>query len=164
MPVLQARRAVEDIVEVVLLHLPATPVERIANRGAVCDDERVAIDFCRVDVDHVVAHRVIERGADDLGAARNLRIRRRVNLDLVDLPFGVSHAEARLHSGALPARDFPAGHIDAFRAIGPSSNRLGAHRIAADAIGKPARIGNFVDRVDVQRTNVPQLRRDAPAC
>ena len=109
MPVLQPRRAVEDIVEVVLLHLPATPVERIANRGAVCDHERVAIDLREVDVDDVVADRVIERGADDLGAARNLRIRRRVDLDLVDLPFGVSHAEARLHAGALPAGDLPAG-------------------------------------------------------
>ena len=106
--VLEARGAVEDVVEIVLLQ-PAPPaVERIANRGLVRDHERLAIELGKIDVDHVVADRMVKGGADDLGSAGQLRIRRRVDFNLIHLALGVGHAEARLHAAALAAGDLPA--------------------------------------------------------
>ena len=139
------RRALEDVVEVATRHRPALPVQRIANGRTVCDDERGAIDLSGVDVDDVVADRVIERGADDLGAARHLGIRRRIDLDLIELPVGVGHAEAGLHAGALAAGHHPAVSRHAPRDRARVTDVGDDIVVAADAIGEPARVGHFVD-------------------
>jgi hypothetical protein len=84
---------------------PAPPVQRIANRGALGDDQRGAIDLRKGDLDRVIADRVVERRPDDLGAAGELGIRRRVHLDLIELAGRVGHPEAWLDARALAARN-----------------------------------------------------------
>ena len=155
--VLEARGAVEDIVEIVLLQPAPTAVERIANRGRVRDHERLAIELGKIDVDHVVADRMVKGGADHLDTACQLRIRRRVDFNLIHLTLWVSHAEARLNAAALAPGDLPAVDGHPLGAIGAPRDFWNAQWLAADPIGKPARVRDFVDRVDVERANIPSL-------
>ena len=58
----------------------------------------LAIDVREVDLDDVVAEGVIERRADHFRAARQLGVRRRIDLDLIELARGIGHAEAGLNA------------------------------------------------------------------
>ena len=100
---------------------------------------------------------MVEGGSDHLDSACQLRIRRRVDFNLIRLALGVGHAEAGLHAGALAAGDLPAVDGHALRAIRSSRDFCSAQFLAADPIGEPARVRDFVDRVDVERANISSL-------
>ena len=152
------RGTVEHVGEVAARERPSLPGERIADRRLLRDDEVVGGELGQVHLHRVVAERVVERGADDLGAGRHFRMVGRVDLDLVGLPAGVGHPEPGLDAGALVARDDPAVERDLRRtAIGPAHQRVERHLAAADAIGEPARIRHLVHRVHVHRAHVAAL-------
>jgi hypothetical protein len=100
---------------------------------------------------------VIEGGADDLGAAGELGVRRRVDLNLIQLPRRVRHAEAWLDAPALAPRHHPSVERHALDAVGSLDDGRHCHLVPADPIGEPARIGHFIERVDVQGSNVAAL-------
>ena len=59
------------------------------------DDDPRRIDVDDVAFDDVVAERVVNGGADDLGAAGHLGVARRVELDLIQPARRIRHAVAR---------------------------------------------------------------------
>ena len=117
------------------------------------------IQLGEVHLDRVVPERVIERGADDLGARRHLGIRGRIEFDLIEMTGRIRHAEARLQAGRLASADLPAVERDRLEPIGPADELGRRERPAADSIDEPARVGHLVDRVDVLRPNVVPYSR-----
>ncbi len=99
----------------------------------------------------VVAEGVEELRRDDLGAARHLRVRRRIELDEVDLPGLVANRESRGDAFASCRETIvhvPAGPCPV---SGPFTSWSTVHRRASEPVGEPARVGHLVDRVDVDR-------------
>src|SRR4030095_16747499 len=90
------RRAREDLVEVRLPQPPPLAVERVADHGALRDHERRAIELGKVDLRRVIADGMVEGGADDLRGARQLGVRRWIDLDLIELSGRIGHPETRL--------------------------------------------------------------------
>ncbi len=105
----------------------------------------------------VIAEGVIEGGADHLDAGRQLRIRRRIELDLICPARLVLHPESGLDPAGLTARHDPAVERDAGQRIGPSDDLFHGHLPAPDSIREPARVRDFVNRVHVQRAHVARL-------
>ncbi len=102
---------------------------------------------------------MVKGGADDLGSTGEFRIRRRVDFNLIDLALRVGHAETRLHACGLAGGNLPGSQVDALDAVRSSRDLSRAHGRAADAVGEPARVRDFVDCVDVERTNISSLPR-----
>ena len=97
-----------------------------SQRRALADDERLAADRGEVVLGHVVAERVEELRGDDLGAARHLRVRRRIELDEVKLPGAVAHGEAWRDPFHLSRDDRPCPDGPAL-VSGPLTSRSTVH-------------------------------------
>ena len=154
-------RTLEHAVEIVPPERAAFAIQRIAYRRLVRDDERVLVDLSQVHVDDVVAQRVIEGCADHLDTRRQFRVRGGIDLDLIELTLRIRHAKPRLYAAAFPGRHDPSLERDAIQTIRAPHDLFEAHPGTTDAIGKPARIRNLVDGVDVERTHVSPLTRIA---
>ena len=103
---------------------------------------------------------MVEGGADHLGAAGHLRVGRRIELDLPRVPFRADDAVAGLDAFALAGENGQFWTSTRVEPIGTAHDLRDAHRMAADAVDEPARIGQLVDRVDVDRR---ACRGDRPA-
>ena len=150
----QARGAIEHEVQIPLPQAPTLAVERVPHGRRLGDDERSAIELGQMDLDDPIADRVVEGRSDGLDRACQLRIRRRVHFDLIQLARRIGHPEAGLNARSLAPRDYPALEPDTVQLIRPSYHLFHAHRPPADAVREPARVRNFVDRVHVERAHV----------
>ena len=136
--------------------------------GAVTDtDPRVRrdpdlrrVDVGDVDLDDVVAERVIDRRADDLGARGHLGV---ATADRTRSARGASRDPGRDSRAARPRpcrrRSASPGCRAAALAIGPAHQIFARQPLPPDAVGEPARVGHLVERVDVERRPIDALAR-----
>ena len=116
------------------------------------------IELGEIDLDGVVPEGVIKRRADDLCAGRHFGIRGRVELDLVEVAGRIRHAEALVEgpSPCGPLTIQPSSEIDSNRS-GPRTSSAVESGRAPHPVDEPARVGHFVDRVDVPGAQVVPL-------
>ena len=149
--------AAEHVIHVAACQLSSLSDHRIVNARVRRNLDLRRVQFGEVHLHGVVPERVIERRPDDLRARRHFWIRRRIELDLIQMAGWIRHAEARLQSGGFAAAHLPPVERDRVMSIGTADEFGRRERTAADAVDEPARVGHFIDRVHVARPNVMPL-------
>ena len=123
--------------------------------GAMTTESRCTIGHEILDL--VVAEGPEELRRHDHRAGGPLGIGRGVEGDEPVVSAGVGGREARRGAGALLAGDRPAPRLRRRPDHRSAGDLFDRQRTCPDAVGEPARIGHFVDRVDVLRPDVAVL-------
>ena len=120
-------------------HLPALAVQRVPHRGLRRHHDWSGIELGDIDIDDVVAERVIEGGADDLGASGQLRVRVRVDFDLIQVARSCRSSGSRAEARALAAGDDPSVERQRRRVSGPRTSS------SSDIGRRPMRLVNQLE-------------------
>ena len=128
-----------------------TITNRVADPCAWRDDELIGPEVDDEVLRNVVADRVEQLGRDQLHRRRQLRIRRRIELDQVGVAARIANRELGRDAGVWPAGDEPLAWRRTINLIRATEHVVHRHVVLADAIGKPAGIRHFAERVHVER-------------
>src|SRR5688500_5100129 len=110
---------------------------QVNHRGGWRDDDSTGIDVDDVPLNDVVSQRVVNGGADYFGGGRHPRVRRRVELDLIQLSSEVAYAVSGRNAAALLLNNRPVVEVHRLPLIRTANDLGHSHIAAADAIGKP---------------------------
>ena len=119
----------------------------------------------RIHVDDVVAERVIDERTDEFCPGGQLRVVGGIHFQLIDLLriFCVHGTKAGMEpSRALAGNHGPFVGGQSFELVRAADDFGDRHVADANPVGKPARVGHFVERVDVQRANGGPFAGRAP--
>jgi hypothetical protein len=142
------RRARQYLVQVVGLHRRAT-AGRPSHRRLRVDDDVVAAQAGEVIFDLVVAERPEQLGRDHQRPGRAFGVRRGVEGHEPGGAGGVAGGESGGEATGLLAYHGQRTDRGRRQPIGADRDLGRRHRAVADAVGEPARVGHFVEGVDV---------------
>ena len=115
-------------------------------------ESRFRIDPGDVVLGRLVAERIEQLRADDLGRAAELGNPHRIELDDVSVATAVDDLEPGGHAPDLAAEDAPRrAHVGAVPGVRPAPERGDRQALGAVPVREPRAVGHLVQRVDVQR-------------
>ena len=140
----------QDLLKIAELHLPAL-ARRDLDEGGIGDRQ-----FAWCDVNEIILDLPVAQGPEDLVghedcAGRGLREPVRVERDEPRLPLRVVHGESGRKPGFLGSRHRPRSRRWAVAGQRASHHIGGRQFVDANAVREPARIGHFIDGIDVAR-------------
>ena len=148
-PVRLAVGALEQTVDVVQPHRTGAWRPAGVNFAPGADNELLAAHIGDVILRHVVAERPHQLRHRHFRAGRHRAVAGRVELQEPALSRCVLDREARRHAVALRRGDRPEARGRPVARVRTIGNVLERERTSASAVGEPARIRHFVDRVHV---------------
>ena len=144
-----ARHVAEDVGNVTPVHGALFVIEARDAR-VLAHLQLIGVNVDDVVLRRVVAQRVEEAGADDVGRGGHFGIGARVGLDEVERAFAVDHAEAGRDAVNLAADHLEGGHRR-IAVTGAAAQLVERHAAGGVAVGVPLAVGHFAESIDAER-------------